>query len=207
MKPTAKRMLQLFMGIVMAVAIVPAPSAQTTQAERDRADNERDLELRIWNLRLLAEQSLKSRQKKRRNVQQALAQMQEDFTRLQVVNKSLGRAAISSGALDLKFVSKSAAEMKKVSERLNDNLALPESGMGNQPAASDPLASPEQIKSSILRLARLVFRFVDNPFFKEASVVDTDLTTRARRDLEEIIELSERLKKDSERLEKAVRVP
>ena len=68
-----------------------------------------------------------------------------------------------------------------------------------------PIVDPEQIKSSILRLARVVFRFVDNPFFKESSVVDTELTTKARRDLEEIIALSEDIKSSSDRLDKAAR--
>jgi len=196
--------LQFSLGIVIALMAIPTVAGQTTQAERDRADNERDLEIRVWNLRMLSEQSRKSR-KKRQDVQQALAQMQEDFTRLQVVNKSLGRAAIGSGTLDLRFISKSASEIKKYAERLNTNLALPQSAPGNQPRASDPITSDRQIKSSILTLVRVVFRFVDNPFFKEASVVDTELTTRARRDLEEIIELSEQLRKGSERFEKAVR--
>ena len=204
MRPTAKFTLQFSLGIVIALAVMPGVSAQTTQAERDRAENERDLEIRVWNLRMLSEQSRKSRQK-RQNVQQALAQMQEDFTRLQVINQRLGRAAIGSAALDLRFISKSASEIKKHAERLNTNLALPQSDPGYQPRTSDPITSQGQIKSSILRLARVVFRFVDNPFFKEASVVDTELTTRARRDLEEIIELSEQLKKGSDRFEKAVR--
>src|SRR6266550_4303607 len=198
MRLNAKFTLRLVLGMVIYFAVMPAVSAQTAQAERDRAENERELEIRVWNLRMLSEQSLKSR-KKRRNVQQALAEMQEDFTRLQIVNKSLGRAAIGNSALDLRFVSKSAGEIKKYAERLNTNLALPQPEPGYQPHTSDPIVTPQQIKSSILRLARVVFRFVDNPFFKEASVVDTELTTKARRDLEEIIKLSEQLKKDSER--------
>jgi hypothetical protein len=109
--------LQLTLGIVIALVALPAVSAQTP-AERERADNERELEIRIWNLRMLSDQSRKSR-KKRRNVQQALAQMQEDFTRLQVVNRNLGRAALGSGALDLRFVAKSAGEIRKHAERLN----------------------------------------------------------------------------------------
>ena len=49
-------------------------------------------------------------------------------------------------------------------------------------------------------MGRLIFSFVDNPFFKEASVVDTELTTKARRDLEDIIELSAQIKKNSAHL-------
>ena len=185
----------------MALAVMPAVSAQTSQAERDRAENERELEIRVWNLRMLSEQSLKSR-KKRRDVQQELAQLQEDFTRIQVVNKRLGRAALGSGALDLRFVSQSADEIKQCAERLNTNLSLPELDVGNQAPASARIAGPEQIKSSILRLARVVFRFVDNPFFKEVSVVDKEFATRARSDLEEIIELSEHLRKVATTLKK-----
>jgi hypothetical protein len=203
MRSTPKSMLGPAIVIVLA-ALAPMALAQTSQAERDRAENERDLEIRVWNLRMLSDQSLKSR-KKRPNVQQALAEMQEDFTRLQVVNKSLGRAAIGKSPLDLKFVLKSAGEIKKYAERLNTNLALPQPDQGNQPRPSGPIAGPEQLKPYILKLARVVFRFVDNPFFKEASVVDTELTTKARLDLEEIIELSKQLRKDSERFEKGVR--
>jgi len=51
-------------------------------------------------------------------------------------------------------------------------------------------------------LGRLIFGFVDNPFFKEESVVDTQLTTKTRRDLEDIIELSKQIKKRSDRFAK-----
>jgi len=201
MKLNMKFILRLALEIVMALAVMPAVSAQTSQAERDRAENERELEIRVWNLRMLSEQSLKSR-KKRRDVQQELTQLQEDFTRIQVVNKRLGRAALGSGALDLRFVSQSADEIKQCAERLNTNLSLPELDVGNQAPASAPIAGPEQIKSSILRLARVVFRFVDNPFFKEVSVVDKEFATRARSDLAEIIELSEHLRKVATTLKK-----
>ena len=202
MSSTAKFILRLTLGII-ALGLVPGILGQT-QAERDRADNDRDLEIRIWNLRMLSEQSLKSRRGKRRDPQLALAEMQDDFKRLQMVNKSLGRAALGNSALDLRFVSKSAAEIKKHAERLNSNLALPEPS-GVYEVTNAPIAGPEQIKSSISRLARVVFRFVDNPFFKESSVVDTELTTKARRDLEEIIALSEDIKSSSDRLDKAAR--
>jgi hypothetical protein len=42
---------------------------------------------------------------------------------------------------------------------------------------------------------------VDNPFFKEINVVDAQQTAQARHDLEEIIKLSEQLKKGSEELD------
>ena len=56
------------------------------------------------------------------------------------------------------------------------------------------------VSFAVITILRLIFSFIDNPFFKEISVVDTQVTTKARRDLEEIIELSEQIKRDSEKL-------
>lgn len=135
---------------------------------------------------------------------QGLAQAREDFMRLQVVYKSLGQAAAANSALDLKFVSNSMSEIKKRAERLKTNLALPEpEKTAERPKISD-VESPEQLKSQILVLGKLLRSFVTNPCFKQISVVvDTQLTAKARLDLESIIELSKQLKKDSEKLEKA----
>jgi len=191
------------MAILFAFAVFPLVGAQSPRdREREREANERDLELRSWNLRLISINARKSRYRKP-DVKQALAQLQEDFTRLQIVNKNLGRAAIANGDLDFKFVSKSVSEIKKRAERLNSNLALPEPETTNP--NSDAVVQPQRLKVSVLKLVRLVYRFVDNPFFKEASVVDTQLTSEARRDLEQIIELSGQIKKSGGKTDNASR--
>jgi hypothetical protein len=58
--------------------------------------------------------------------EQALAQVQQDFTRIQVLNKDLVFSISDKRPLDFKFVTKSVTEIRKRSERLNENLALPE---------------------------------------------------------------------------------
>ena len=184
---------------------LPAQIGQNPRNPPDPArhaeENERDLEQRIWNLRLLSEQARKPGPK-RPTPQQALEQMQKDFVRLQILNKSLLRAALGDTPLDPAFVSKSVTEIRERAGRLNTNLALPEAEKINGPTTTDAVASPQQLKQPVLRLGRLIFSFVDNPFFKEASVVDTQLTTKARRDLEDIIELSAHIKRSSEQLAK-----
>jgi len=192
--------LRILAAIVFALALVPAVMAQSAR-DVERAENERDLDLRSWNLKILQLQHERE-SKGRPPVKQALAQLQDDFSHLQIVNKNLLRAALNNNTLDLKFVSKSVAEIRKRAERLNLNLALPEAGKRNGQPGIETLASPQQLKPAVLRLGRLIFSFVDNPFFKEASVVDTQLTTKARRDLEDIIELSGQIKKSSEQLSK-----
>ena len=198
------------LAVPISIFILGITTVCTTIAQRprdtnrDRESNERELELHIWNLRMLSEQPRKP-ERKRQNPQQALAQIQEDFTKLQILNRDLGRAAIKPDALDLKFVSKSAADLAKYAQRLNENLALPEPEPSTDEVGNTLVATPELMKPAILNLVRVVYRFVDNPFFKEASVVDTQLTTAARRDLEHIIKLSETLKKSSEKLNNAAR--
>ena len=55
-----------------------------------------------------------------------------------------------------------------------------------------------------MKLGRLIFRFIDNPFFKEVSVVDQE-AVKARRDLEGIIQLSDQIKKITDRMGKTGR--
>jgi hypothetical protein len=203
MKPPSKLFLRTAATIVFTLAVV-LPGYCQTEREREREANDRDLERRSWNLKLLSLSAAKTKNKRPRP-EQALEQLQEDFTRLQIVNRSLGRAVIGTSGLDLKFVSKSLSDIKKRAERLNTNLALPEPETPSGLPAEGPVTRQSQLKSSLLRLVELVFSFVDNPFFREASVVDTQQTRKARRDLEDIIELSKRLKQESEKLDKAAR--
>jgi hypothetical protein len=194
--------LQITATFVFALAVFPAVAAQPVNKDKERAENERDLDLRSWNLRILSLQYNKNKHKSRPNPQQAVEQLQKDFTRLQVVNNDLLRIALSNTTLDAGFVSKSVSEIKKRAERLNKNLALPEPEKSPGQTGAQGAASSPELKPSVLKLGRLIFSFVDNPFFKEASVVDTQLTTKARRDLEDIIELSGQIKRSSEQLGK-----
>jgi hypothetical protein len=176
-------------------------TGQTVQSREDRrrTESERDLDIRIFNLRALSELPHPA-QKKRPTPEQALAQLQKDFTRLQIVNKDLLRAALGlgSGKLDAKFVTRSVTEIKERAERLNSALALPEIEKADEQTITTP-TNPQDLKPSILRLGRVIFSFVDNPFFKEISVIDPQLTNKARRDLVEIIELSGEIRKASEK--------
>ena len=195
-----KLFLKVFATLLFVLAIVPQVLAQSTR-DIERAENERDLDLRSWNLRILQLQhERESKGRPRVSPAQALDQLQKDFSRLQVVNRSLLRVALGNETLDPRFVSKSVSEIKKRAERLNTNLALPESGKPGDPSLTNAPTNSQQLKPLVLKLGRLIFSFVDNPFFKEASVVDTQLTAKARRDLEEIIDLSGQIKKNSEQM-------
>jgi hypothetical protein len=62
------------------------------------------------------------------------------------------------------------------------------------------LPDDRALKESLLRLDRSIMSFVTNPLFQQTKVLDANLSTRASRDLEDIIELSRAIRKGVERL-------
>lgn len=136
----------------------------------------------------------------------ALAQISEDFTRIQVVNNGLAQSLEAGGELDLKVVAQAASEIKRRAGRLRDNLALPQPGPDERRPGARAGLEPGQLKGALNSLDRLVLSFVNNPGFQGVGVViDAQWSIKARRDLEEIIELSGRVKACSEQLRKAAR--
>ena len=176
-----------------------APRTSSTQTELQRT-LERDLlfkEMQEMAARGPARpQPLRSR---------SLAQINEDFARIQVENNSLAKALASGVELDPKFVAQAASEIRKRAGRLKENLILPEA---DEPRAKTKDAlDPTQLKSALGTLDGLVVSFVTNPGFRSVNVIDAQWAVKARRDLEEIIELSGRVKTCGEQLQKASQKP
>lgn len=207
---TNKIMAQAIVLLVLASAIAfPALGQQDNESreaaarrERDmRAHRERDLEQRSRRLREMGKEARRPPYRLFNNPDPRLAftQIKQDFIRLQLVNNKLRLATSKAEFLDLKFVAKSASELKKIAGRLKSNLMLPEP----DEAENGSPAAAEQLRSSIAALDRLVIGFVKNPIFNETSVLDVRLSAKAHRNLEEIIELSGQVERSSEILRKA----
>jgi hypothetical protein len=62
---------------------------------------------------------------------------------------------------------------------------------------------PDGLKSQLLNLDRLIRSFVTNPVFTDVNVINAELAAKARGDLDEIIDLSDKIKKHSANLNKA----
>jgi hypothetical protein len=202
---------------VVAAAFVNGASGRQTpprgvgnSAEAARLESERrDREMRAADLRerefLLRTMAAERRPANPPAPRLALAQIREDFIRIQVLNNDLAQAVSRGGALDLKFVSKSAAEIKKLAARLRENLARPgpaDEGGRDETRAAPP---PEQLGPALSELDGLVLRFVDGVVAKGVLLLDAQSSAQRRRELEAIIELSARVKKASEKLGRSTR--
>ena len=188
---------KFIVGFFATVAILTAAFAQQRDRQRDRDADELDIQQRSFNLRML--HIMAKQRRPRHDPQLALAQVQEDFTHIQLVNKKLGLSALRGGDLDLKFVTKAAAEINKRAERLKENLALPDPADATEPFKYT-VENATQLKAPIIDLARLILDFTDNPYFKEAAVLQTQQANKARRDLECIIVISDKVRELSKKL-------
>jgi hypothetical protein len=194
-------------AMITTQAQTPAPTGPPTQAPTQRGTDpefeQRQRDLRLVDKLMGAHEATKTT--KRRDPKVVAAELQEDFTRIQVVNNDLAEAASGSAPLNLEFVVKSTAELVEHSKRMGENLGHPEPEKGSTPPRRAPVTNVEQLKGALATLDKLITEFAHNPMFTEANTRDAELFVKARRDLAEITALSEHIKKNTEELSKAVK--
>jgi hypothetical protein len=182
-------------------------SAEVERAERERRDREMreaDMSERQYQLRTMEPDRRLAGPPAPRL---ALAQIREDFVRIQVLNNDLVRAASRGDALDHKFVSKSAGEIRKLATRLRDNLVLPETAKGDGRPEAKAAAPPTQLGPALSALDGLILKFVDDVASRGIYRLDARSSAKASQELESIIELSAQVKKASERVGRSARQP
>jgi hypothetical protein len=197
---------QIFCASILASTAVIAVQAQSP-AERQRGIDP-ESEQRQRDLKLL-EKTMRPRgitkNTPHRDPKVVSAEIAEDFTRMQVINNDLVEAVSGSAALNLESVVKSAAELVDRTQRLGENLGHPEPEKGSKASKPEAATDIEQLKHSLATRNRLMTEFTHNPLFTDASTRDAELLVKARRDLADLMALSEHIKKDAEALSKTVK--
>ncbi|HSE20476.1 MAG TPA: hypothetical protein VLB68_02430 [Pyrinomonadaceae bacterium] len=179
----------------------PVLCQQSMGAPADRTNTERarqqEMSNREWQLRNFGKPGPPL---DKRQLEALMAQTQEDFTRILTLHNEIARAITSTNALDYRFISDAAAEIKKRASRLQTTLVL-------QPSSESRAKKPEefneaQIKSGLIKLCQQIKSFVTNPIIETPNTVDAEQLKRAREDLESVVQLSGQIKKDAGRLSK-----
>jgi hypothetical protein len=179
------------LSIVGVVAVIVTASPQLFGQANDR-----ELEQRVFNLGILRTGKSNSKSAKQRaDPKILLAQVQEDFTGIQVTNNKLAEATEHESTLDLELVKKAITEIHTRAERLMGNLT--ESKIKNsEPHSTDMASDRAELKESLSMLDKLIVEFAHNRVFKEASADDDKLAAKALGDLEQIIKVSARILKN-----------
>lgn len=138
-----------------------------------------------------------------KRTQQIRNELKEDFERIQAIYNNIVVAMSGKNAgLDYKFVAEATAEIKKRANRLKTNLALPQSKDKDKEQKKEEELSEEQMKPSLMSLRNHIYNFLTNPMFESTGAIDVELSTKASRDLSEIIKLSESILKCADKLKK-----
>lgn len=175
-------------------APVIRPPENRTNGERIR---QQEMSQREWQLRNFGKEP--GAAKNEQHLKAIMAQTEEDFTRILTLHNEIARALSSKEALDYHFVSDATAEIKKRASRVQSTLVL---GLTSDDAEVKEKSEPE-LKTSLIKLCGQIRSFVTNPIIENPNTVDAQQLTRARHDLESLIQLSGLIKKDADKLGKA----
>ncbi len=182
---------------VFAVAIVtraqaryPGPEAR----ENNRSMDEYDRTLnRMKN-------DAKAASERRRSL---FPQINEDFQQLQVIHNEIVRMLQPDKSLNYDRLADLTGDMKKRSARLRENLALPEPDKTHAEPAHPETIDEAHIKKTIADLHDVVVSFVANPIFRNIAVVEPKTIDAATKDLNNLMDLSDELKREAKTLGKS----
>lgn len=143
----------------------------------------------------------KAATERRRNL---FPQINEDFQRIQVIHNEIVRMLQPDKGLNYDRLTDLTNDMKKRSARLRDNLALPQPEKTDTPIHTEAV-DEVHIKKTIGDLHDVIVSFVANPLFKNLGVVDAKVVDSAGENLDDIIGLSEEIKREAKLLGKSAR--
>jgi hypothetical protein len=138
-------------------------------------------------------------------LQAAIANMKEDFSRIQILRNDIARSLLAHKPLDYKLVSEQTAEINKRATRLNVYMRA-------RVAEDEKESNPSELKSedligALVRLCKAVDSFTENPALKDAATLNSKEPDKVKgnksnadRDLLAIIKLSAGIQKKAESL-------
>jgi hypothetical protein len=195
--------LLLVVAAGTALAQGPGGGAPPIINPKGETDARTNREARLRSAELPAEAEEVNKQ----HLAAAIEQTKQDFKRIQVLRNELVDRLVSKQPLDYKQVGESADEIHKRAARLKTFMmkaSVADEAKGEEKAeAHVPEYDEAGMKSALVKLCNTIYSFTGNPMFKNPAVVGADEPAKAGRELLAIIELSENVKRNAERLSKA----
>jgi hypothetical protein len=185
----------------------PPPGASAPAIKDPKADTviqtDREATLRSAEIGAAAEQMNQQR------LAAVMEQTKQDFKRIQLIRNDVVDNLVAKKPLDYKLIAKQAGEIGERANRLKTFL-MPTANAGaktDEAKKNDEKPAveydPEALKGALVRLCNTIFSFTGNPMFQDPGTVDVQKASKAGGDLMNIIELSENIKRNAERLAKS----
>ncbi len=130
----------------------------------------------------------------------AIANMKEDFTRIQVLRNDIARNLVAHKPLDYSVIAGQTAEINRRTHRLNVYMLAHPPDKKEQDTPTD--LKSEEMVGALVKLCKLIDSFTENPALKSAATIDAEKSEKARADkakadadLVAIIKLSDAIQK------------
>jgi hypothetical protein len=138
----------------------------------------------------------------------AIEQTKNDFKRIQLVRNDLVDLLVSKQPLDYRQLAGQADEINKRAHRLKSFLMKPQADPAQtagekRPDGAPPSYDEDGMRAALVKLCNTIHSFTGNPMFKNPGVIDAAQPAKAGAELLDIIDLSESVKLNAERLSKA----
>ena len=138
----------------------------------------------------------------------AIEQTKNDFKRIQLVRNELVDLLVSKKPFDYRQLAEQAEEVNKRALRLRSFLMKPPPEATAEEkkeaaAAARPAFDEAAMRGALIKLCNTIHSFTGNPMFKNPDVVDAQQPAKAGGELLTIIDLSESVKLNAERMAKA----
>ena len=170
----------------------PIDRSVNTERRRQQAESQREWQLRNFGIE-------PDKPKDKRKVEALMAQAEEDFNRVLTLHNEIARALTSNKTLDYQFVSEATAEIKKRASRIQSSLALGLSEEETLNLEKSTVVKEVPIKDNLIKLCHQIRSFFTNPSIENPNTINLEQMTKARRDLEILIQLSGRIKKEADK--------
>lgn len=176
--------------MILCLPILLVAQRRVPISENER--NERDLAEREWLLRTIGKFKKKDLEVGPATIN--LQQVKRDFEGMQLANNDILVALASNRPLDPKQISNDTARIRRFASALKNQLSLPTPEEGK--TSKEQIVFEGPLRATLLHLDAFIASFVSNPIFKTTGrVVDARHSVQARRDLENIIDLSDKIRK------------
>src|SRR5262245_48649338 len=182
---------------VFAQSSPPGPPPVDRRVNTDRL-RQQEMSSREWQLRNFGKEP--NTPKDKRQVEALMAQTEEDFNRILTLHNEIARVLASKNDLDYRFVSDATAEIKKRASRVQSSLALRLTPEEATALEKSPAPTDLPMKDELITLCNQIRSFVTNPSIENPNTINAEQMTKARKDLETVIQISARIKKDADKL-------
>ena len=195
-------------GLTLTVCLVTfgAESAHAQQTgppppgNRDPFEEARERQRREAQLRS-AERIRPAEKKDSPSLETVTKRLRDDFKQIQILRNNVVRHLLAEKPLDYKFIASQTEEINKRATRLAEHLEHKADEVDKKETEQIVIAD-DKLKNALVTMCQRIDSFTENPSFENPDVLNLVQAERARRDLQNVVQLSSAIVKVAERLKK-----